>query len=171
MTDDVRDTQPLTAPGDIDDLVLRLATTLAPMLLTLAVFMLTTAGLLSERQSGGFVAELLFVAAFGSVLTAAFLIDHLLDLKRMTIGARLKYLGFGYPFFCAVVALVAATIPLLYDARRTPEVPLGWSWFHLAFIGLGVAVWSKLMTQDDKGLSGIFMGAAVSAGSIYFLVT
>jgi hypothetical protein len=147
---------------DRHELEVRLCTTIAPMLLAVAVFALGAAGSVTAAR-GTNIDELLFGAAFVSVLSSALLIDHLLDELAIPTGGRFFFLGGGYLLFSFVVAAAAALIPMQYHAKyhsgQMPSVALG-----IAVSAIGLCVFGKLMSYKDSNafVVGIILSAAAS---------
>jgi len=135
---------------DLEDLQLRLATTLAPMLLTVATFALGAASIVPS-PSNTIIDEMLSVVAAFSIFSAALLVDSALDKQKISSLDRLSFLGGGYVCFCGVVAAMTAAVPILYEARCT-TAPFGWHVSFVAYLGAGASVFLKLMTYQDKNV-------------------
>src|SRR4051794_20807342 len=132
-----------------DDLELRLATTLSPMLLTIAVFALSaTAAIPNSSQT--IVDELLSMLAAICIFAAALLIDSALDKLQLDLGERVGFLGNGYLTFSFVVGVMTAFVPILYEAKKAPGA-FGWSTGFVPFLGAGISVFLKMMSNKDRG--------------------
>lgn len=135
---------------DRDDLEFRLATTLAPMLLTVAVFCLTAANIVAKPASTVVDEMLSGVAAF-CIFAAALLIDFILDKLRIETIDRLSFLNFGYISFCFAVMLMTVAVPTLYLAKQAGESGFTPGVVSIMyFTGAGLCVFGKMMVLDDK---------------------
>jgi hypothetical protein len=136
---------------DRDELALRLATTLAPMLLGVAVFALTAASLV-PTPTGTITDELLSLLAAFCIFSAALLIDSSLDNLQITTIERCTFLNGGYVCFCLVVGSLTAAVPILYSAVQSQfqHEAFGPNRNFLFFGGAGLCVFLKMMTYHDR---------------------
>jgi hypothetical protein len=134
---------------DRDELELRLATTLAPMLLTIATFSLTVMGL-QQNPEKTIVDELFSFIGAACLLAAAVVADSALDKQDLGLFERMKFMGGGYLFFCLVVGAMSTAIPILYSAKRAGGDGITWHKSYLWFISVGIFVVLKLMSHKDK---------------------
>lgn len=132
---------------DRDDLEVRLAMTLAPMLVTVATFSLAAAN--AFTVPGNIVDELLSVLAAFCIFASALLTDSALDKESLSFRDRLTFLGGGYFCFCLVVGVMTAFTPLLYEARRTTAGAFIWDKSFILFFAAGTSVFLKMMTHKD----------------------
>ena len=132
-----------------DDLQLRLATTLAPMLLTVATFALGAASFVTNPENT-LVDELLSLLSSFCVFSSALLIDSALDKQSLNFVTRLTFLNGGYVCFCIVVGAMTTIIPILYEARRSGAGVFGWHKSFILFIAAGASVFLKMMTHKDR---------------------
>lgn len=132
-----------------EELELRLATTLSPMLLTVAIFSLTATSAISNAPSS-IVDELLSVLASFCIFSAALLIDSALDKLSLSFFDRLTFLGGGYLLFCIAVGAMTAIVPIFYEAKKLGLGSFGWQSTFIPFIAAGLFVLLKLMTFKDK---------------------
>jgi hypothetical protein len=137
--------------ADKEDLELRLVTTLAPMLLTIAVFALSATAAITDA-SKTIVDELLSSLAAICIFAAALLVDSALDKWELGVRQRIYFLGNGYLAFCFVVGIMTAFVPILYEAKNAGSYAFGW-WDLRFFVfgGAGIAVFSKMMINKDRG--------------------
>jgi hypothetical protein len=135
---------------DRDDLELRLATTLSPMLLTIAVFALSATAAITD-SSKTIVDELLSMLAAICIFAAALLVDSALDKLKLDLAERVNFLGRGYLAFCFVVGVMTAFVPILYEAKKAGSGAFGWSISFVPFFGAGISVFSKMMSHKDGG--------------------
>ncbi|MDE1963379.1 MAG: hypothetical protein KGI42_05660 [Xanthomonadaceae bacterium] len=131
-----------------DDLELRLATALAPMLLTIAIFSLTLVGNIAHPDSTHVDEVLCLLCAF-CILGAATVADSALDKVGLSVRDRLFFLGGGYLFFCLAVGVVSIVIPLLYVAKAFPAADVH-TWQYILYICTGTSVTVKLMQNKEK---------------------
>jgi hypothetical protein len=139
-----------------EELELRLATTLAPMLLTVAIFSLSSMTLVS-KPAMTWVDELLSLIAAFSIFAAALIIDFALDHQQLSSEERLKFLGGGYLFFCIVVGIMTAAVFILYSAVQVQSVEgkpvaFGWQKSFIPFFGAGISVSLKMMWFRDRNI-------------------
>jgi hypothetical protein len=160
-------------PHSIDptkDFELRLATTLAPMLLTVAVFALVSLSNVS-RPDITKVDELLAIVAGISIFAAALLVDHVLDSLQVGTGERFTFLSFGYLFFCVVVGFMTAAVFVIYSSvqAQAQHVPFDLQKSFIPFALAGLSVSGKMMCFRDR--EGFFYAMLVCYGlSIYVLL-
>jgi hypothetical protein len=97
---------PKITAAELENKKSRLATAVAPMLLTIVVFALNIMinGWRVDPQLTH-TNEILALIAAVSILTAAFLIDFNLDGRGLRLGDRLLMFKGGYVLFCVVVAV------------------------------------------------------------------
>jgi hypothetical protein len=152
---------------DHDDLELRLATTLAPMQLAIAVFSLGASSFVPNAKFT-IIDELLFTLASFCIFSAALLIDSALDKHSLDFSKRLSFLSGGYVSFCLVVAVLGASVPLLYEAKKAGSNPFGWHISFIPFIGAGLSVFLKMMTFRDRNAYTVCM-IIFCAWTIYVL--
>lgn len=139
-----------------DDLELRLATALSPMLLTVAIFSLTIVGNIAE-PGATFVDEILCLLSASSLLGAALVADSALDKAELAISDRFVFLGGGYFLFCLAAGVMTVVIPLLYLAKMSPTAPV-LPWQYILYACTGISVIAKLMQNKEKAWTvGMFI--------------
>jgi hypothetical protein len=156
--------------NNLEELEIRMATTLAPMLLTVSVFALSAASLVAKPQAT-IVDELLDVLAAFSIFAAALLVDSTLDKLSLSFTDRLRFLGGGFFAFSSVVATMTTFVPILYLAKTHGNSAFGWDPRFIIFFFAGASVFLKMMTlQEDKhiALAGMFLFFPLS---IYLLAS
>jgi hypothetical protein len=145
--------------NNLEELEIRMATTLAPMLLTVSVFALSAASLVAKPQAT-IVDELLDVLAAFSIFAAALLVDSTLDKLSLSFTDRLRFLGGGFFAFSFVVGTMTTFVPILYLAKNHGNSAFGWEPRFIIFLFAGGSVFLKMMTlQEDKhiALAGMFL--------------
>src|SRR3954468_2950868 len=118
-----------------DQLEILLATTLAPMLFTVASLSVGAMALVTEPNKT-YVDELLLALAALSVISGSFLLDGALDKLTLSFPECIHFLGYGYLCFSIVVGGLAAVIPIVYQLRSNGTVgaPLA------LFLGAGICM-------------------------------
>ena len=136
---------------DRDDLELRLATTLAPMLLTLAVFALGGVTVIAAPDKT-IVDELLSLLAAFCIFAAALLVDSALDKIAINWIDRLRFLGGGYLCFCLVVGAMTTMTPILYEfeTKRIGLANFTWEANDIPFALAGASVFLKMISYRDR---------------------
>jgi hypothetical protein len=134
---------------DAEELELRLATTLSPMLLTVAIFSLGAMTAIQVPKTTIIDELLAFLASF-CILSAAALVDAALDRLALTFKNRIFYLGGGYLLFCLVVSAMMVITPMLYEFKRFSSGQYGFHKSELIFFGGGACVLGKLMSYRDR---------------------
>jgi hypothetical protein len=155
---------------DRDDFELRLATTLAPMLLTLGALSLAGMGLMSGHRT--MVDLPVAILAAGCIFAASGIIDSALDKLSLNWSDRLTLLGYGYALFCLVIGGMSFVIPLLYEAKRVQPENLRWQKHQWSFVLTGVCVIFKLMSRKNSSIWawGIFILYCCSFFLAYYSV-
>src|ERR1051325_6996303 len=120
---------------DQDELELRLTTTLAPMLLAIATFSLIIVGQ-EQHPQVSIVDELFSCLGAICLLAAALVADSALDKQAVGLFDRVKLMGGGYLFFCLIVGMMSAAIPVLYSAKRAGAAGIMWHQSFLWFIAV-----------------------------------
>jgi len=154
---------------DRDDLEVRLATALAPMLLAAAVFSLTALSLV-PKPDATFTDEFLAALAALCIFGTALVLDSALDAAKVTEKARVTLLGGGYLLFCIAVGALTTAVPIIYATKQADAAGIAYIW-HLPsimiFLGAGVSVIFKLMWFRDHNIflmaMGFFYGLSISA--------
>jgi hypothetical protein len=157
-----------TKAYDRDDLEFRLATTLAPMLLTVVVFCLTAVNIVTKPAST-IVDEMLSLIAAFCIFAAALLVDFILDKLKIATTDRVSFLNYGYISFCVVVMLTTITVPTLYLAKQSGDSIFSPSIVSmLYFTGAGLCVFGKMMVLYDKNtfVVGMVIFYTLSIGSL-----
>lgn len=151
-----------------DDLELRLATTLAPMLLTVSIFSLTIVGR-GESPESTITDEILCLLSALCILGAAMVADSALDRVNLSISERFKFLGGGYFLFCLAAGVLSFVIPLLYISRSFPNFSIE-GWQYLIYLFSAVSVTSKLMQNEEKAWTvGMFILSATAITLTVFI--
>jgi hypothetical protein len=144
-----------------EDLELRLASTLAPMLLTVAIFSLTLVGNIAT-SNGTIVDEVLCLLSAACILGAAMVADSALDMADLSFANRFQFLGGGYFLFCVVAGVISFVIPLLYVFKSHNGVTLA-TWQYLVYGFTALSVVFKLMQNKEKSWTvGMFVLSAAS---------
>lgn len=144
-----------------NDLELRLAPTLAPMLLTVAIFSLTLVSNIATPELT-IVDEVLCLLSVACILGAAMVADSILDKADLSFFNRLEFLGGGYFLFCVVAGVISFVIPLLYVFKSHPGVPLA-IWQYIVFGSTAISVTTKLMQNEEKAwTAGMFVLSVAS---------
>lgn len=134
-----------------DELELRLATTLAPMLLAVSIFSLT----LVERTAAPantYVDEILSLLSTICILGATMVADSALDKVNLSYNDRFRFLGGGYLLFCVVTGVITMTIPLIYISKQCLTKPLN-GWYYFIYFIAGSLASLKLMNNKEKALT------------------
>ncbi len=141
---------------NLDDLELRLAAALSPMLLTVAIFSLTLVGNIAQ-PSATYVDEILCLLSAFCILGAAMVADSALDKAELSLTARFAFLGGGYFLFCVAAGAMAIVIPLLYMAKALPSIPIP-VWKYILYSLTGFSVTAKLMQNKERAWTvGMFI--------------
>jgi hypothetical protein len=143
---------------DRDDLDVRLATALAPMLLAAAVFSLTALSLI-PKPDATFTDEFLAALAALCIFGTALVVDSALDTAKVTERARVTLLGGGYLLFCIAVGALTTAVPIIYATKQADAAGEAYAWQSsiIYFIGAGAAVSLKLMWFRDRNAFLILM--------------
>jgi hypothetical protein len=149
---------------------LRLATTLAPMLLTVAIFALASLSVVRNPKLT-MVDEFLALVAGIAIFASALLVDHALDTRGVDTIERITFLGFGYMFFCFVVGVMTTAVFIIYSAVQAQgqDLPFGWQKSFVPFVLAGISVGGKMMWRTDRGVFFYAMLGFYGA-SIYMLL-
>jgi hypothetical protein len=135
------------------DLELRLATTLAPMLLTVAIFSLTLVSQRPDPNATTILDELFSLLSAVCLLGSATIADSAMD-KHTPLGIRrrFKFFGGGYFLFCLTVGTMSAAIPILYASTA----PIA-QWRYILFFFTGFSAIIKLMLGvETRGTALMF---------------
>lgn len=150
-----------------DELEFRLATTLAPMLVTVAVFSLGAVSLVKDPGCT-FTDEFLSIIAGLSIFAAAVIVDFALDNSNITERDRVTFPQGGYLCFCLALGFLTSTVFFLYAAKQADLAGQAyqWSqWFNIFFVFAGLSVIGKMMWFRDSQLlvaaMGVFYFASV----------
>jgi len=112
---------------DREDLEIRFATTLAPVLLGVAIFALGTMSVIKEPGCT-FTDEFLSILAGVCIFGTAVVIDSALDTAQITAVERFTFLQFGYFLFCVVVGCLTAAVFFLYAAKQADAAGHSYRW-------------------------------------------
>jgi hypothetical protein len=129
-----------------DELELRLAAALAPMLLTVAIFSLTLVGSQPDPKAT-IIDELFSLLSAVCLLGSATVADSAMDKYGVGVGARFTFLGGGYFLFCLAVGTMSAAIPILY-AGKISAAPIA-PWRYILFFATGLSAIIKLMQGEE----------------------
>ena len=141
---------------DRDELELRMAVALSPMLLTVSIFSLTLAANIAKPEST-YVDEVLCFLSGLCVLGAAMVADSALDKADLSIQDRFTFLGGGYFLFCIAAGAMTLVIPLLYIAKKSTPAPIPF-WHYFVYVPTGLSVTAKLMQNKEKAWTvGMFI--------------
>jgi hypothetical protein len=140
------------------DLEVRFATTLAPVLLALAVFSLSTMTLV-KAPGCTFTDEFLAILAGVCIFASAVIIDSALDSAQIDGLERLSFLQFGYLLFCIVVGSLTTAVFVLYAAKQADAAgqPYRWEASTILFAFAGISVVGKMMWFRDRNAFVISM--------------
>ena len=143
-----------------DELEMRLATTLAPMLFTVASLSVGAMALVTEPNKT-YVDEFLLALAAFSVISVSFLLDGAMDKLALSFSERVQFLGHGYLCFSIVIGGLTIIIPIVYQLRSSSTIGATFS----LYIGAGVCMFGKMMTQGGNNiwLAGLVILYAISA--------
>lgn len=139
-----------------DELELRLASPISPMLLTVSIFSLTLASNIDHPRAT-YVDEILCLLSAFCVLGAATVTGSILDKANLSLAARFTFLSGGYFLFCVAAGVMAIVIPLLYLAKASPTwaIPL---WQYILYFLTGCSVTAKLMhSREHAWTIGMFL--------------
>ncbi len=146
---------------DLDELELRLATTLAPMLLTVSIFSLTLVGI-TQKPDTTILDEVLCLLSLFCILSAALVADSALDKANLDFLNRTRFLGGGYVLFCIVAGVMSFVVPLLYIAKNPPSTELA-GWYYIIYAATATSVSTKLMQNKEVGwTAGMFVLVVIS---------
>jgi hypothetical protein len=152
---------------DNDDVELRLAAALSPMLITVSVFSLTAMVAVSANKNT-IIDELLGIIAVFCIFSATLVIDSVLDKQNLSFVQRFRFLGGGYFTFCVAVGSMTAFVPILYEAKHV-STDFGFSRHFIFFLLAGLSVSLKMMINKDKGILILSM-VLFYALSFYFII-
>jgi drug/metabolite transporter (DMT)-like permease len=147
-----------------DDLELRLATALAPMLLAVATFALILVNSFSEPNRS-IVDELLCLLSAFCLLGSATVADSIMDRYGSGDTSRFAFLGGGYFLFCLAVGTITAAIPIIYAVKINPVRPIP-VWRYIIFFATGMSAVIKLMQGKEKAWTAIMFICYVAAACV-----
>jgi len=138
-----------------EEFKLRLTTTLAPMLVTVAVFSLGAVSLIKDPGCT-FTDEFLSIFAAFCIFAAAAIVDSALDDAGITgPKERFFFLQFGYFAFCLVLGFLTTTVGFLYVAKQADSVGQPYQWLqgiNGLFLLTGLSVIGKMMLFRDRNV-------------------
>jgi hypothetical protein len=131
------------------ELEARLATTISPILVAVAVFCLTVMAIeASPRQT--FVDEIFGILGLLSLFSAALIVDSLLDEQKIKFVERLMLMSTGYFIFSFIVGAMSTSILLLYYVKNHSGTQDTWDNSFFPFILTGIFIVLKLMSHEDR---------------------
>lgn len=144
----------------LNDLELRLATVLAPMLLAISIFSLTLVGNIKDPATT-IVDEIFSLLSALCILGSTTVADAIMDKAGQTPTQRFSFLGGGYFLFCLAAGVMTTSLPLLYLAKKSViSIPI---WKYIIFSATGISVISKLMQHEEKIWTGVMFLLFVSS--------
>ena len=154
----------MAAPNEVE---IRLATTLSPILVAVGVLCLTLMTLPPDPAKT-FIDEMFMAFGLLSLVSAALTVDSLLDKQQLKLGDRITLMNGGYLVFSIVIGFMSAGILLFYYTRSYKGSELTWNKSLIPFLLVGLFIVCKLMSHKDAhGWTAAIVGAL--AWSIYTL--
>ncbi|MEX0335809.1 hypothetical protein [Vibrio tubiashii] len=145
-----------------------IAISMAALLVTASAITLPMMSAVTN-MSHPYLNDIFWFVGVGAVITAALLIDWVLDESKLDFNARFNLMGKGYLAFAILISLISFAVTAQFYTLEYPELTTSILSTPFAFfLFASLCVFAKVMTEDDHGL--FIWGIGIFYAISYWLI-